>query len=68
MPGILDDAPGARSLGAWPRAIAVVVSLGEEPANEPGQSSEQLVEQANEADHIVQRLQDRADQIPQGSG
>ena len=69
-PRMLDGARcgAARSRVAGPRAVAVIGVLGDEPADEPGQRTQQLVEQADEADHAVERLQDRADQIAQGSG
>jgi len=58
-PGAEQPAPGRQF---------VLGALGNEPADEPGQRAKQLVQQANEADHIVERLQDRANQIAQGSG
>jgi hypothetical protein len=72
--------PWTISVGRWPQVAErpgagqrapgrrIGRRLGDEPADEPCQRAKQLVQQANEADHIVERLQDRANQIAQGSG
>src|SRR6266852_7003929 len=44
------------------------LASGDEPADEPGQHTEELVEQVDETDHVVERVQERADQMAEGSG
>src|SRR5204862_2605966 len=58
----------ARSPVTLPRPPTLcLVRLGDQPADQPGQRSEQLVQQADQADHIVERIQDGADQIAEWS-